>query len=354
MPILQQVDLPAGEFVTMICMVENHGFVITEKDEQWRTPGTEKLNYIYYMYRPLDLTPAGLELGEGHQVNWGYPFGAYSTSNPEIRYSGDEVRNGNYITCLLAIYDLSQNRNPVELPLWEFYDLEDDPSESSQVVGEWKIGATYVWQNRLYVWGTHLITMDINDPRGPKVISDRPNPQFFAEHEGFLPMRENGKLREIALPQIPELPAAERLRMVTESIPGAFDGKVLCTVDSSTPTQQWGAFQLIKLTDQAATFKLVGDYQQTMLERIFGFREFWWMKMHDGLIYTNWRSGYGRNGPINSSISVFDIRGPRVFREVGHFAAPGVGLAWPLPDGRCIVGGSKLWLVGPPPRAGGD
>jgi hypothetical protein len=55
-------------------------------------------------------------------------------------------------------------------------------------------------------------------------------------------------------------------------------------------------------------------------------------------------------GPINSSITVFDIHGSRPFREIAHFAAPGVGTCCPLPDGRSIVGGvGKLWLLGPPP-----
>jgi len=112
MPILQQVDLSAGENVTMLCLVENHGFVITEKDARWRMPGTEKLNYEYYTYRPLDLTPSGLQLGEGHQVRDGYPFGAYSSAHPEIGYYGDEVRNDNYMICSLAIRDFSTNSDP--------------------------------------------------------------------------------------------------------------------------------------------------------------------------------------------------------------------------------------------------
>jgi hypothetical protein len=55
---------------------------------------------------------------------------------------------------------------------------------------------------------------------------------------------------------------------------------------------------------------------------------------------------------LNSGFSVYDIAGPGPVKQVGHFAAPGAWIVCPLPDGRSLVAGSKLWLVGPPPGYG--
>jgi len=238
------------------------------------------------------------------------------------------------------------------VPLWKYYDEEVDPTHPRQTKGPWQIGATRVWQNRVYVWGTHLITLDISDPRRPKVISNRPNPQFYGDTGGFRSMRQNGELREIALPQIPELPAIERLRMVASTGWGAFDGKIFCGDDWTKLPVSLYSFRLVGLTDQAASFEPVSQYQQSMLEQVFGFQDFGGLKLENGLLFNSAvPSGPVQYyGSINGSITVFDVRGSGVFREVGHFAAPGVRNVWPLPDGRCIVGGSKLWLVGPPPR----
>ena len=71
--------------------------------------------------------------------------------------------------------------------------------------------------------------------------------------------------------------------------------------------------------------------------------------MKNGLVYATqswWRQpGLGL---VHPSLSVFDVSHGDV-KLVGHFAAPGVATVFPLDDGRAIVGGDGLWLVGPPP-----
>jgi hypothetical protein len=51
-------------------------------------------------------------------------------------------------------------------------------------------------------------------------------------------------------------------------------------------------------------------------------------------------------------VTVFDIHDPQRPRPVGHFAVPGDAplVVCALPDGRALIGGRKLYLVGPPPR----
>jgi hypothetical protein len=85
-----------------------------------------------------------------------------------------------------------------------------------------------------------------------------------------------------------------------------------------------------------------------MLEQVFGsFDRYAGDTLSNGLLYCS-QGFYG--GTFNPHVTVFDTRGANPMRVVGHFAAPGYGMiACPLPDGRAIVAGSKLWLIGPPP-----
>ncbi len=89
-----------------------------------------------------------------------------------------------------------------------------------------------------------------------------------------------------------------------------------------------------------------GQYEESLLEKIFGSFRYSGIKLKNGLLYV---SGAAIGGMFNPHVTVFDARGDRPLRPVGHFAAPGSAmLACPLPDGRPLVAGSKLWVVGPP------
>jgi hypothetical protein len=90
-----------------------------------------------------------------------------------------------------------------------------------------------------------------------------------------------------------------------------------------------------------------------MLERAFGsFNSIADGPLCNGLYYCS--QGYGEQ-PFNPRVTVFDTRGPNPLRVVGHFAAPGMHMmVCPLPDGRALVAGSKLWLIGPPPHTAGN
>ena len=106
---------------------------------------------------------------------------------------------------------------------------------------------------------------------------------------------------------------------------------------------------LININDKFATFEKVGQYQSSPLESIAGADNSSVLQLQNGLLYASggWN---GRSDVLNQSISVYDTRGAHPMRMAGHFAAPGASVVCPLPDGRALVGGSKLWVVGPPPR----
>lgn len=114
------------------------------------------------------------------------------------------------------------------------------------------------------------------------------------------------------------------------------------------------------MTEFKAEFEPVGEYQPSMLESLFGYSQLGRMEARNGLVYVSQGSstlGYRylahTSVLVNGRITVLDTAVPGPLRVIGHFAAPGVQMAVPLPDGRAIVGGSKLWLVGPPPKHGG-
>jgi hypothetical protein len=127
----------------------------------------------------------------------------------------------------------------------------------------------------------------------------------------------------------------------------SFDGEYLCIADGDVLV----AYRLTDLNGITATFKKIGQYEPTILEDVFGLNPYGQMTVQNGLVYAQF---YGRSAGVNSSISVFDLRSNPTLRLVGHFSAPGAEVVQPLPDGRAIVGGSKLWLIGPPPKRNPD
>ncbi|HEY1921438.1 MAG TPA: hypothetical protein VGG44_01635, partial [Tepidisphaeraceae bacterium] len=149
----------------------------------------------------------------------------------------------------------------------------------------------------------------------------------------------------VILPPIPDLSARQRLE--TAIRPFCFEGDTLCFWSASDGSELL-AYHLTELTKEKAVFKKYGQYEATILESLFGSKNFFGgMKLQNGLLYVS--EGYaGRLG--NPHIDVFDTRGPHPLRLVGHFAAPGVFTVFPLPDGTALVGGEKLWLIGPPPH----
>ena len=259
-------------------------------------------------------------------------------------------------------------------PLWE---LQHD--------NFWPIATIYAWKNRLFVIGTHLVTLDISQPSRLRIISNTPfeeysgadieyggttlpssrrtvpNGRFQGEMEGYFVGADRMLLD---LPKVPGLPPRQRLEVVLKELSywraNCFEGDIVCTMSSDNTLI---AYRLMKLTDSAAVLEKIGQHDLTMLAGVFGPQYLRWggqgMMLRNGLLYVtygsnDWVSFAQHYELINPSISVFDARGTPPMRQVGHFAAPGVFTVCPLPDGRALVGGDKLWLVGPPPHRGQD
>ncbi|MDB5174896.1 MAG: hypothetical protein JWN51_3669 [Phycisphaerales bacterium] len=95
-----------------------------------------------------------------------------------------------------------------------------------------------------------------------------------------------------------------------------------------------------------AVFQKAGESNSTLLERMSDSNDFR-CTAGGGFCYVSSWSGTLRC----PRVTVFDIRDPKRPRPVGHFAVPNDGplVVRPLPDGRALVGGRKLYLTGPPP-----
>ena len=208
----------------------------------------------------------------------------------------------------------------------------------------------YLWHDRLYVIGRRLDVLDVGRPEAPRVLSDGP---FDRPMPHSSPAELSDRVPVQLLP-LPGLPPEQRLAATLGYTPAynrpAFDGRVVCQSDPSL-----SGYRLTRLDLDAATFEPIGRFQPTPLQRLFGYPGSYAggdLTLSDGLVYVD---GLGNGGPLDSSVTLIDTRGPRPMRNVGHFAAPGAEFVRPLPDGRAVVGGGQhLWLVGPPPtRSGG-
>jgi hypothetical protein len=346
MPILQQVAVAPDENICLIRCQGNQGFFITRRFYEKPNPTPDDPWQVDTEYRTFEITPSGIRLGAPSplkdQGSWIWPRSVSPLGYPNISYRVDESDDGDTEKWSLHIGILGQHASDSILPLWT------QPVPDAYEHDNWLV--TYATQNRLYVIGRRLATLDITQPATPKVISIVPFSFSLAPSAGA------GAQKIIQpLPPAPDLTPRQRLEAVfnTRSWQDCLQGDTLCQmyVDRSF------AYRLTKLTPIAATFEKIGEYDPSILESVFGGFDYGSMQMQNGLLYTSdgpnwnvwWNWGRSWRG-FNPHVTVFDTRGPHPLRVVGHFAAPGAGIAYPLPDGNVLVGGNHLWLVGPPPR----
>ncbi|MGD0767748.1 MAG: hypothetical protein ABSB42_06075 [Tepidisphaeraceae bacterium] len=336
MPILRQIDMPMGEQVCRIHCDGNDGYVITRTGRLIAPTPDSTVRKYECNFRTVKLTDSGIELGNpirvASQFTYDLWFHVHAPGHPETIYyisnTGEEERE----TLWLNVAQLDKGIDKPAIRLWEYEQYS--PNDS------WPL--LYASGDRLYVIASRLITLDITQPLTPRVISNVP----FGYSFGWA-RRGNDSLTEI-LPPVPTLSPRQRLQAVAH--PFSFEGDTLCEWLRVNNDSTLLAYRLAQLTDTRAVFKMIGQYTPTLLEEIFGAPNPLDVELQNGLLYVSQYPG----NTENPHIDVFDTRGPHPLRLIGHFAAPGVRTVCPLPDGRALVGGDKLWLVGPPPHRGQD
>jgi hypothetical protein len=344
MPVLETVDLPIDEAVSQIRYSPNGSFLITRKTFDGSSAAdfgewaSERM--ITHQSRRINFTASGVTLGEPHRLKVNFGYGskrawAFSAEHPELLYlcwtidesDGDDVRFHHK----LWIVDLATGQITVGPELWS-----DRRTDNYQP-------RAYCIRNRLYVAGNKLATLDVGDPLSPKLMSLGTLVPLYG-------MWENLPELVFPLPELPELSNRERLELVIGlGWDPRLEGDLMCMPVTTDRENGWGlaSYRLVELTDKLARFRRIGLYQPSMLESIASNGFFYDSQLKNGYYYGA-QGGAGR--VLNQSISVFDAVGAKPMKLVGHFAAPGASVVCPLPDGRALVGGSKLWVVGPPPN----
>jgi hypothetical protein len=344
LPILQQIDLPQldtqrGDRFVMIHCVGQHGFIVTE-DKSRLTEGQRRSGWNGdFKLQMFDLTSSGLSLSSTIRD---CPFFtsldredvAWAPQRLDVQYFiRTEAEPDHIYARLLCMSSFETGTGEPPQLLWKesspnSYDRDPSPT-------------LYIKRDRLYVVGMQLAILDISDPLKPKLISNAPfvrgSTPFYYELPGMEQLT-------CVLPVIPGLSPAERLEILVKTGIGSaqcFDGQILCM----TEYRGLAAYRMVTLKSDSAKFKEIWEDEPSFLEGVFGLANYYRISMGNGLVYAQSDPGHSS---INASANVFDIRSNPPMRLVGHFAAPGAEVVQPLPDGRAIVGGSKLWLVGPP------
>jgi hypothetical protein len=293
--------------------------------------------YFEFNARPIDLTSSGIKLGSPtpiDSVHYYMYYGVRTTEHPEVSYSlgySDKTMDPKLYDPFAIRISTPEVNDREAVTLWAASGKEVWPR-------------LWTWQNKIYVMGSHLVILDVSEPLKPRVISDTP---FKYSFDWFAyPIAVPGGDRIVLLlPPVPDFPPRERLNAAigaTFDRSVAFEGDILCTGRNILY-----AYKLKELNSTTATFEKIGQYQPTLLEKVFGVDNSWGIQLKNGLVY----EGGGSYGPVfNTIISIFDTASRPPMKMIGHFAAPGVQGVCPLPDGRALFGGSKLWLVGPPPH----
>ena len=359
-PVLCQVDLPKGEEVERIQCDGNAGYVITVLDRVWPYTGPNRCNF-----RALKLTDHGIELGSAVPVPDRFPRAFYiwawwmmeRADVPGLAnalYYIDVTGNDETVAYWLNVAQLDKGISKPLLQIWE----------DNRPYNERPSPRLYGTGNRLYVMGDRLMTLDVTQPLAPRVIADVP---FGYDWWGPMSYVGDATIIEL-LPPVPNLSPMERLRLVMWRF--SFDGEITCQwlwhdnvlvayrltqLADATVAQFTNGFSghrppATLLKNAAAVFTKIGQYKPNVVEEMFTSYPLE-LKLQNGRLYVTVAQPLEAENP---HIDVFDVRGPHPLRLVGHFAAPGIRTVCPLPDGRALVGGPSLWLIGPPPHYRAD
>jgi hypothetical protein len=379
LPVLQEVDLDPGESVLAIRTDGHRGMLVTRLVEgQRRLPDG---------IRTVEITSSGLHLGTRIPV----PFvreGPFATGivwlpdHPDVCFTTRATgEHGPRHVALVTLPLGEAAAQPIgTAELGTSYD-PDDPNLPNLPAGE-----SWAYANgsgaELYGAGNTLLAIwwkgprgndgraivDVADPAHPRVISSNPPP--IARGFGYTgrysePLDQQGLV--LTLPPLPGVPVEQRLRVAIDLAHGyeaALDGRILAFTSrdslliyelarvSETP----GTFQSnadyrsrVKLASGSAEFHRVGKREPSLAEQLLGGWGWSRLAAGNGFVYASKQVGvFGR--PL-ARVAVLDIRDPSHPRPAGHFATPGDSelVVHPLTDGRALIGGRKLYLVGPPP-----
>lgn len=208
------------------------------------------------------------------------------------------------------------------------------------------------YKGRIYVQRLHsqpsecrIAVVDLSEPDAPRVaevLGDQPEPRFLildpeteAKVPGPVPTR---LLRIPGLSERDQLELTVRLALDLAWLPMDFSGDLAVGI---TP-EGLATRQVARIEGIYAYFRECGWRRATPLEKTTGVSNVLSgrVRLRNGLAYNVDPDG----------LTVYDVRRPEAPRRISHYRASGQQFSdvLPLPDGRILLGGSKLHLLAPP------
>ena len=329
LPMLQQFDLPAGQHVDQIQFNGAHGMIITEANERKAGhPPEMSLQLIDLKDDRLAMGPT-IKLPAQSLVFGGQPC----AFRDHVLYSAfQEMLPDKSLIAELRLTDL------------------DGPLNAKSVTSVHSLGTffgIFLHDQRLFMlMSDKLATFDIHVPSDPRLISEQKVAWGQAFDRGMFSQGTLTKF-QYRLPLIPGLSEWERLEIVLREPP------YVRTLAGNTVAvaieDELLSYKLDQFKDGGAYFTLAGSYQPpSLLERIFGNTQVVLVGSQHA-VYASQKNNVP--GKDMQGITVFGIDDPAHPRPIAHFAVPSTHplVVEPLPDGRAIVGGDQLFLLGKPP-----
>lgn len=186
-----------------------------------------------------------------------------------------------------------------------------------------------------------IVVIDLNQPDAPRVAEVLESPGAFGVRSNGDAYAAGFEVTGVALPRIEGLSGQDRLELALRltldwaAPPMAFSDGLLVAADGCGLS----TFRSTGIKGDLAEFERAGRHRHTLLEEAL-IRQSYRVVLDRGLAYT-----IGWHG-----LNVYDVRRPEYPRRVGHYASSGdwFGDVFPLPDGRILLGGSKLHVLAPP------
>lgn len=360
LPVLQTFDVGHTEYVVPIAADAHHGCLAYIKDPKDRRNRATCL-------RAIEIDNGAVRLGPEIVLNewpaWQNREVRWLPSHPEFAFLlkwSLLPDPSNKVRFELVVMSLQSPTDPlvatVELATGDANEFNFMPLVQS-------IGG------RLYVaWWKHAVLIDLSNPEHPVVKEAQPFLQYALSDEGISPKVGVGLL------PVEEASVQERLA-ASVAFSGnpyvAVSGDILITARkgalstfsmSRIRTQSFTETDMRRMYTQSfregdnavrinteAEFRRIGGYETSILGNITGDTPVALAAAGD-LLYVSSRSQ--SFGMSLAHVVVFDLSDPVHPRPIGHFAAPHEERLQlcPLPDGRLLAGGHKLYLVGAPPK----
>lgn len=357
LPVLQTCDLGLDDQSIAINSNAQHGDLVYMKGVDW-----QNRDYVGAGVRAIEIDSGEVRLGpEIHRRGWvaDARWQAWLPSHPDnaflLNWSlvSDQPRYGS-LPGWYTVSDRPQKRR-VRLAVVNLQSPAQPPVATVELGTTENVPVMQSIGGQLYVkWWNHAVLIDVSNPAHPQVKAAQPFLDCSLLDDGT-PQRLGASL----LP-VEDIPFQQRL---AASVPFsgnrnvALSGDLLITAHAgalSTFRMSRVFSQSFTQTDDAvkrntvAVFERIGGYEPSILENIAGDAPVALAAAGNRLYVSSRSQSFGMS---LAHVVVFDLSDPVHPRPIGHFAAPHEDQLQlcPLPDGRLLAGGHKLYVVGAPP-----